>query len=48
MQLANLYRDTKRPELARIEVDHVLAMPFHSTLETAVHEEALKLKKKLR
>lgn len=48
MQLANLYRDTKRPELARVEVEHVLAMPFHSTMETTVHAEALKLKKKLR
>ena len=48
MQLAKLYRDTKRPELARVEVDHVLAMPFHSTMETAVHDEALKFKKKLR
>ena len=48
MQLANLYRDTKRPELARTEVEHVLAMPFHSTMETAVHDEALRLQKKLR
>jgi len=48
LQLANLYRDTKRPELARVELEHVLAMPFRSTMETAVHDEALKLKKKLR
>ena len=48
MQLAKLYRDTKRPELALVEVGHVLAMPFHSTMETAVHNEALKLQKKLR
>ena len=48
MQLAKLYRDTKRPELALVEVDHVLAMPFRSTMETAVHDEALKLQKKLR
>jgi hypothetical protein len=48
LQLANLYRDTKRPELARVEVEHVLALPFHSTMEAAVHAEALKLKKKLR
>jgi hypothetical protein len=48
MQLAHLYRDTKRPALARAEVEHVLAMPFHSTMEAAVHAEALKLKKKLR
>lgn len=48
LQLANLYRDTKRPELARVEVEHVLAIPFHSTMETAVHAEALRLKKKLR
>lgn len=48
MQLAKLYRDTKRPELARTEVAHVLAMPFFSSMETAVHDEALKLKKALR
>jgi hypothetical protein len=48
MQLANLYRDTKRPELARAEVEHVLAIPCHSRMETAVREEALRLKKKLR
>lgn len=48
LQLANLYRDTKRPELARIEVEHVLAMPFYSTMEAAVHDEALRLQKKLR
>lgn len=48
MQLAHLYRDTKRPELARAEVEHVLAIPFQSTMETAVHAEALKLKKRLR
>lgn len=48
MQLANLYRDTKRPALARAEVEHVLAMPVRSSMETAVHAEAIKLKKKLR
>ena len=48
MQLAHLYRDTKRPALALVEVEHVLALPFHSAMETAVHTEALKLKKKLR
>ena len=42
------YRDTKRPALARLEVEHVLALPFRSTMETAVHTEALKLQKKLR
>jgi hypothetical protein len=48
MQLAYLYRDTKRPELALVEVGHVLAMPCQSAMETVVHDVALKLQKKLR
>lgn len=47
LQLAYLYRDTKRPALAMNEVEHVLAMPFQSATERAVHDEALKLKKRL-
>ena len=48
LQLAYLYRDTKRPGLAMTEVEHVLAMPLQSATERAVHEEALNLKPKLR
>ena len=32
---------------ALAEVEHVLAIPVRSTMEAAVHSEALKLKKKL-
>lgn len=48
LQLAYLYRDTKRPGLALIEAEHVLVMPFQSAMERAVYDEAVKLKKKLR
>jgi len=47
LQLAYLYRDTKRPELALIEAQHALALPRRTALEQAVHDEALKLKEKL-
>lgn len=47
LQLAYLYRDTKRPELALIEAEHALALPRRAALERAVYEEALKLKEKL-
>jgi hypothetical protein len=47
LQLANLYRDTKRPELALIEVEHVLALPVGSPMERAVFAEALRLKERL-
>lgn len=47
LQLAYLYRDTKRPALALVEVGHVLAMPFPSAIEKAVHDQALTLKRKL-
>lgn len=48
LQLARLYRDTKRPELALAEVEHVLAMPVQSAMERAVHAEALSLGKALK
>jgi len=47
LQLAYLYRDTKRPELALIEVEHALALPHRTALERAVYDEALRLKDKL-
>ena len=47
LQLANLYRDTDRPELALVEADHVLALPVRSPMEQAVHDEAAGLKEKL-
>jgi len=43
LQLANLYRDTSRPELARIEVEHVLAIEAITPLEIAVKNEAIQL-----
>ena len=43
MQLANLYRDTHRPELALREVDHVLVLSAVSPMEELVHAEALGL-----
>jgi hypothetical protein len=47
LQLAYLYRDTKRPELALIEAEHALALPRRTALERAVYDEALTLKEKL-
>ncbi|HKJ03885.1 MAG TPA: hypothetical protein VJ997_15570 [Longimicrobiales bacterium] len=44
LQLANLYRDTGRPELALGEVDHVLALPVNTPLEAAVRAEALAMR----
>jgi hypothetical protein len=48
LQLANLYRDTGRPELALQEVSHVLALPAVSPMEEAVRAEALRLQERLR
>lgn len=47
LQLANLYRDTDRPELALVEVEHVLALPATSSMDQGVREEATELKRKL-
>ena len=47
LQLANLYRDTKRPELALAEAEHVLSLPVRSAMEQAVYDEASDLKKRL-
>jgi hypothetical protein len=43
LQLANLFRDTGRPELALVEVGHVLALPAVSPMELAVRAEAQRL-----
>jgi hypothetical protein len=40
LQLALLYRDTGRPELARTEVAHVLALEAESPMELSVRDEA--------
>lgn len=43
LQLAHLYNDTDRPDLAAREVEHVLAMEPSSPLERAAVAEALEL-----
>ena len=47
LQLANLYRDTNRPELALVEIEHVLALPVTSAMDRAVRDEALEQRRKL-
>lgn len=47
LQLANLYRDTGRPDLALAEVEHVLALPADSPLTAAVQAEAAELATRL-
>lgn len=47
LQLANLYRDTGRPDLALEEVRHVLALPAGSAMERAVRAEAVELRREL-
>jgi Tfp pilus assembly protein PilF len=47
LQLALLYRDTDRPELAAEEVSHVLAIEPRNVLERAVREEALRVRSEL-
>jgi hypothetical protein len=47
LQLANLYRDTDRRDLALVEVEHVLALPATTPMEIATREEATELKEKL-
>jgi tetratricopeptide (TPR) repeat protein len=43
LQLANLYRDTGRPELALAEARHALAIPVTTPMEMVVHDEAAAL-----
>ena len=40
LQLALLYRDTGRPELAEAELQHVMALQASSARDVAAHEEA--------
>jgi hypothetical protein len=47
LQLALLYRDTDRPELAAEELGHVFALEPHNALERAVFEEALEVRSEL-
>jgi len=47
LQLANLYRDTDRHELALREVEHVMALRPTSAMEEAVQDEALELRDEL-
>jgi hypothetical protein len=47
LQLANLYRDTDRRELAIAEAEHVLDLPAESPMAAAVLEEAHELIQKL-
>jgi hypothetical protein len=47
LQLALLYRDTDRPELAAEEVAHVLELEPRNALEHAVREEALRVRSEL-
>lgn len=43
LQLARLYRDTDRPDLANVELEHVLALPAVSPMEEAARAEAIRL-----
>ena len=47
LQLARLYRDTDRPELALQEVQHVFDLPVTTPLETAVNNGAVELELEL-
>ncbi|MGE0157887.1 MAG: hypothetical protein AB7T31_00670 [Gemmatimonadales bacterium] len=47
LQLALLYRDTGRPELAAREVQHVLELEPRNVLDQAVREEALRVRSEL-
>lgn len=47
LQLANLYRDTGRPQLALQEVEHVLRLTAGTSLEEGVRAEALRLRESL-
>jgi tetratricopeptide (TPR) repeat protein len=43
LQLARVYRDTGRPELAIPELEHVLAMDLDSPMEREARQEALEI-----
>jgi hypothetical protein len=43
LQLALVYRDTGRPELAAAEIAHVMALPAVTAMDAAVHAEAARI-----
>ena len=43
LQLALLFRDTGRPELAELEIDHVIELPATNARELAVQAEAMEV-----
>ena len=47
LQLANLYADTGRPELALQELEHVFQLPATSPMELAAWDESLELEELL-
>jgi Tfp pilus assembly protein PilF len=47
LQLALLYRDTGRPELAAQELAHTLELEPRNALEVAVRDEALRVRSEL-
>jgi Tfp pilus assembly protein PilF len=47
LQLARLYHDTGRPELALRELEHVVEVPAVTALELAVRAEAMALREEL-
>lgn len=47
LQLARLYQDTGRPDMALQEVEHVLALPADTPLAEASRAEALELREEL-
>ena len=47
LQLANLYTDTDRAELALQELEHIFQLPAVSPMERAVWDEALDVKEEL-
>ncbi len=47
LQLANLYVDTERPELALQELEHLFQLPRTSPMEVAAWEEALELAERI-
>jgi hypothetical protein len=47
LQLARLYHDTGRSELALRELDHVVEVPAVTALELAVRAEAMALREEL-
>jgi hypothetical protein len=47
LQLARVYRDTGRPELALPELDHVIRMEVTSPMEREAREEALQIQEEI-